>query len=256
MPPPDGGAGRGAGDSATKDRLHRVSRHFLSEEDELFRIAVLTAPDDPHILPVDGLARALARLGRAVAIIDVTEGLISLIRPHSDYVLRSPAAQESDTGVERFLANMRCNHPPDIMIIAAPPAAAHIAACDLALLAVPAQTDGLRSAYLRLKTLAQLDRTPPHIGITVTGAGSRDEAASRFNAFALAAHNFLGIRVTSYAYLAGEHVRETTHRKRGSPVEDIARLLLDDWRASRQRRQDQDEPEQAEPQNITTKEQP
>lgn len=67
--------------AGTQERLQRISRLFLSEEDEALRIALLTDADGPPGFPVDALARALARRGRSVAVIDAAAGLCSLTYP-------------------------------------------------------------------------------------------------------------------------------------------------------------------------------
>jgi hypothetical protein len=232
-PPAGGGQAAGA-----KERLQRISRHFLSEEDEIRRIAVLAGPDELHSLPLDGLARALAGLGRSVAVIDAAAGLVTLTRP--DPVPQTAAGHEPSLHPERVMSGLFSAHRPDILLIRSPHPSAAITSCDLVLLDVPAQARGMRAAYLGLKALAQSPRIPP-IGITLTGAPGRDEAAVAFGRFALAAQRFLDIRVTSYSYLAADAARGNGRSMTAALLEDIAHLLLEDVRKPDRHRQDSGE---------------
>lgn len=247
MSAPDtpGGGGR---DSGTRERLQRISRHFLSDEGATRRIAVLTDPGEPHHLPPEGLARALAGLGRSVVVVDTAAGLISLTHP-------DPAAgsREFDLDPERVLSRLRGSHPCDILIVRSPHPADAGASCDLALLAVPVHARGMRSAYLRLKELARQDHVPA-IGITLTDAQDRAEAAAAFARFAGAAQRFLDIRVTSYSYLATAAGRGGTGGNvTGATLDDIARLLLEDGRRQDRQTHAGVEPAAAMPRNLFTK---
>lgn len=220
----------GVEESGTRQRLQRISRHFLSDEGAIRRIAVLMDPEEPHALPVEGLARALAGLGCSVAVIDMGAGLLTLTLPVS------PSGQEPEPP-ERILARLRGGRPPELLLLPAPLAAADIASCDLALLAVPAQARGMRSAYLGLKALARRGRLPP-IGVTLTGAPTPAEAAAAFGKFAVAAQRFLDIRITSYACVAVDANGEAGRGVAASSLKDIARLLLADGRDPDRHRHD------------------
>jgi hypothetical protein len=226
---PDAPPAGGGNDPGSKERLQRISRHFLSDEDGIRRIAVVTDPDQPCGFPVDGLARALAGRGRGVAVIDAAAGLFTLTCP--DPAPQSATGREPEPGLERVMSKLRDSGPPDILLIASSCSAAPIASCDLALLAVPTHARGMRSAYLALKALAQLASIPP-IGVTLTGAQGRDDAAAAYAKFAIAAHRFLDVRITSYSYLAVEAARGTGRSTAAASLEIIARLLLEDARTA------------------------
>jgi hypothetical protein len=205
------------GGGTARARLHGISRHFLSD-DVPYRIALCAASDDAPPLPADGLARALADRGRTVACVDSAASLVTLTRRDTEHNLTA----ERPPGAEPLAVMLAA---PDLMLIAT--CGGHeIAACDLALFAVPARADGLRSAYLRLKALARSDRRPP-IGVTLTGADDCRAAARCFDRLAVAARDFLGIELASYSYLPADP------RRTEAALADIARLLLEDRRATR-----------------------
>lgn len=206
--------------AAAKDRLQRIGRFFLSEDGGIFRIAVLTDPADTAVFPLDLLARALARHGRSVAVVD-TAGLCSL-------TLSCPAPGEAASAQERALAALRTPPVPDLALLATKDSGARTAGCDLILLPVPVRSDGMRSAYLRLKALARSGHAPP-VGVLITGAAGREEAAAGFGNFARAALRFLDLRVASYSYLAAEHMAHG-QRSADTALDGAARLLLRDWR--------------------------
>ncbi|MBK8161926.1 MAG: hypothetical protein IPK65_01870 [Gammaproteobacteria bacterium] len=201
--------------------MRRISGHFLSEDREPVRIAVFGDPADPCALPVDGLARALAVRGAAVAVDDTISGVVTLVRPAPDGARAGAIEMPPRTGFEGLLARLRCDLPPELMLVTASPAAA--VPCTLALFSVPVQTRGMRSAYLALKTLARHD-TAPLVGATLTGARTRGEAAEGFMRFASATERFLGIRVASYSYTAAGSARAAD----GAVLDNIARMLLAD----------------------------
>lgn len=244
--PPDA-VGQGPG---ARERLQRISRHFLSEADEIRRIAALTDPDEPHSLPLDGLVHALAGLGRSVILIDTAAGLVSLTRP--DPTPLAAAGREPELDPERAMSRLRGSQPPDLMIVRTPRPAEAFASCHLALLAVPAHNRGMRSAYLRLKTLSQQFRLPP-VGITLTGVQARDEAAAAFGKFAVAAQRFLDIRVTSYSYLAAEPAPGIGRGISMASLVGVARLLLEDLYRPEQRGHDGGNPTVAMPLNVCIK---
>lgn len=241
--------------TGARERLHRISHHFLSEEATLFRLALLTDPDGLQTLQIDALARALAACGKSVTVIDPACRLISTVRPAPGSASGLIAEGIPDNGIGRVMEGMRRTEPPDITIIAAPAADAHVADCSAVLLDVPAHPAGMRNAYARLKECASLHQ-PRGIGITITQAADRNAAESCFNKFALAAYNFLGLRITSYSYLAVSHDQSANHREASAQMACIARLLLNDWRGTGQRRQDEAETKESIPINTTAKGQP
>jgi len=233
---------REVGETGSRQRLRRISGHFLSEDREPVRIAVFGDPADPCALQVDALARALAVRGAAVAVDDTLSGVVALVRPDPDGARAGAIEAPPRTGFEGWLARLRCDQPPELMLITAAQAAA--VSCALALFSVPVQTRGMRSAYLALKTLARHDPAPL-IGATITGARTRGEAAEGFRCFAAAAERFLGIRVASYSYIAAG-----SERAAGDAVlDDIARLLLADLRPADDPRETGGEPGHARARN-------
>jgi hypothetical protein len=203
------------GGGTARARLHDISRHFLSDDAAVYRIALCAVPNEAPALMADKLARALAGRGRTVACVDTDAGLISLIRRDTGH---NPMAERLAESM-RSLATLSA---PDVMIVTTH-ASNEITACDLALFTVPAQASELRSAYLRLKALARSDPMP-RIGITLTGTDDPRKAARCFIKLALAARDFLGIEIVSYAYLPDAADRHRT----GNAMDDVARLLLED----------------------------
>ncbi|MBK9132765.1 MAG: hypothetical protein IPM20_14220 [Gammaproteobacteria bacterium] len=215
---------RGLEDAGPKERLQRISRHFLDEGPAPARIAVLGIAGDADALPVHGLARALAARGVPVAVADTTASLLELV--YRDPGMSSTVEEAlPETGTEDMLARLRRGPRPDLMLVTAPPTDAQ--PCALVLLGVPLQARGMRSAYLMLKALAQLAPIPV-IGATLTGARTRDEASVGFTRFASAARRFLGIDLVSYSYLAAGRSRGEDE----ASLNDIARLLLADLRST------------------------
>ncbi len=226
---------REVGETGSRQRLRRISGHFLSEDREPVRIAVFGAQDDPHALPVDALARALAGRGAAVAVDDTPSGVVALVRPDPDGARAGAIEASPRTGFEGWLARLRCDQPPDLLLVTAAQAAA--VSCALALFSVPVQTRGMRSTYLALKTLVRHDPAPL-IGVTVTGTRTRGEAAEGFRHFASAAERFLGIRVSSYSFIVAGAPRAACD----AALDDIARLLLADLRPADDHRETGGEP--------------
>lgn len=216
---------RGLEDAGPKERLQRISRHFLDEGPAPARIAVLGIAGDADALPVDGLARALAARGVPVAVADTSANLLVLVQrePGMNPI---PDDAPPQTGTEDVLARLRRGPRPDLILVTTPPT--DVQPCALVLLGVPLQARGMRAAYLMLKALARL--TPiPVIGATLTGARTRDEASVGFTRFASAAQHFLGIDLVSYSYLAAGRSRGEDE----ASLNDIARLLLADLRRTK-----------------------
>ncbi|MBK9132287.1 MAG: hypothetical protein IPM20_11715 [Gammaproteobacteria bacterium] len=216
---------RGLEDAGPKERLQRISRHFLDEGPAPARIAVLGIAGDADALPVDGLARALAARGVPVAVADTTAGLLALVQRELG-MTSAPDDAPPEADIGDVLARLRRGPRPDLMLVTAPPTDAQ--PCALVLLGVPLQARGMRAAYLMLKALARLAPMPV-IGATLTGARTRDEAAAGFTRFASAARRFLGIDLLSYSYLAAGRSRGEDE----ASLNDIARLLLADLRRTK-----------------------
>lgn len=227
-------------DTGPKERLQNISRHFLDEGHSPRCIAVLGVAENPHAIPIDGLARALAGRGIAVAVTDTAAKLLVHVCQESGGIRPATDVAPLSRGREDTLARPRRGAHPELTLITTPPTDART--CSLILLAVPAQAHGMRSAYRRLKGLARLNPMPA-IGITLTDARTCDEATAGFARFASAARHFLGIGVASYSYLAAGR----THGEDEASLNDIARLLLADLRRADQTDQPTKPPDQEAP---------
>lgn len=223
----------------TRARLSRISHHFLSEDEQrgatdapLFFVTVPPIhAERPCALPLAALAGELVRSGHAVATENEGNGGLSLRYPRT-----APGADAhgfSRTGpardIRRLLEDAPTHYPPRIVLTTHRPASAGPDDLSVALIAVPADTDGMREAFVRLKELAaDRPRAPSVVGVTVCGVHDPAQAGRAFDRFARAAHDFLSLTVTSYGCIV-----------RGGGVislGEVTSLLLEDWRVWQDRR--------------------
>lgn len=218
--------GQQQGTYHARDRLARISHHFLSEAENLgidhaadLRLAVFDDPDARGRLSIDALARALALEGREVGVIDPPTGLVSLVR--------AAAAPEPVVATAPTMDATRAPWKIDTLLIAASRAGKQLEGCSSVLLPLPCSRAGMRRAFARLKSLMQ-DARPPLLGVTVIGAADRASAEACFDRFARATVKFLGLTPQSYAYTGA-----LAHTDRQvAQLKTIAQLLLQDWQTS------------------------
>lgn len=218
-----------------RERLARISHHFLSDAptpitdgSAVLRIAVSVDPDAPRDLPVDDLGRVLGLRGRAVNVIDLATGLMSLVRPvpASGHIAGPRYSTDELTDPAAAIRDLDIREDADLLVVVAQRAEPQLPACDLVLLPVPCDPGGMYRAYCRAKTLLRC--TPSRmLGVTITGAADRASAESGFDKFARATLRFLGVKPISYAYLTGAADMD----QRIAQLASIAGLLLDDRRA-------------------------
>lgn len=218
---PEPGSGR-----SSRDRLSRIGHHFLSEERRRPHITLFAGNDGSPPLRAIDLARALARLGTRVAIIEPEHGTILNFRllPEPDTIFVTGmrgelrGGQTSQTGYADPLGGAE-------VMINESTTTGQPGLGSLVLLAVPADAVGMRRAWLDLKALANETATPA-IGVTITDAINVDEAEYCYRKFAGAAERFLGMELFSYACLLRD--RQNHHGE----LRNIASLLITDFRVS------------------------
>lgn len=217
-----------------RERLAQISHHFLSDTEAAgaggtiaVRLAVLAVQDSLRALPVHGLARALALRGRAVSIVDLTDGLVSLMRPAVAPEHLSEQAQPSaGTGASvPAIPGLDIWCDLDTLMVVAQRPEPQLSGCDSVLLPVPCDPQGMYRAYDGAKRLLSCAR-PSTLGVTITGATGPAQAEAAFDKFARATMRFLGVTPSSYAYLDGTADAD----QNAIQLSNIAALLLEDWR--------------------------
>jgi len=200
----------------TRGRLARISHHFLSGGRTLRVLAVAVEAGDDSGFSAK-LARALARLGNTVAVIDGEDCVVFYTGGGR------PLSREPNLAAERLREYWEDCRNPAVLLVPADGALA--GQRTNLLIPVPVDDAGTRQAYLRLKAFA--GPPPSSVGITVIGTSDRFQAEAAYQRFAAAAYRFLGIEVASYSYLLGGWTPADGTDPR---FENIAALLLEDWR--------------------------
>lgn len=204
--------------SASKERLERISHHFLSGTAERpapsgnrpLLLPVLPVPgaeDFPLVL----LTQALLARGRSTAVLDPRRGVRTATRPdpsepsHPD-ASAPPAVRGGGGGPALSLAGLAeaaaaLTPAPELCLV---PVAADDwplpAGFGRPLLAVPARQEGVREAYRHLKRLAAAGHRGP-VGVVITAADEEASARLHFDKLAEGALRFLELEVFSYGCL-------------------------------------------------------
>ncbi len=210
-----------------RDRLSRIGGLFLSDEQHRRHCLALHAhPDDAQALPAIDLARALARLGHPVAVIEPPRDVRLQLRvlPCADSFTVTGLMREPDDASHRPDYDASLRDSDEIFIVESTSAtpAETIAS---GLITVPADEQGMRRAWRLLKSLAAhrpASGAVATIGATITGAIDPGDAGDCHARFAAAAARFLGIEVVSYACL----LRDGQNREQ--ELRNIAALLIAD----------------------------
>lgn len=210
---------------STRDRLTRIGHLFLSEDRRQLRFTLLARHDDAETLNAVELARALTRLGKTVGVFEPATGMIHHLRvlPNADTSSVTRISAEPGLDPQRPTGYVSSTGDAEIMIIASSPAS-YARMTPFVLLAVPADANGMRRAWLDLKALAGY-RMPDAIGATIVNAGTLEEADDRFERFAIAAKRFLGLELVSYACLTRDS------RTREQELRNVAALLFAELRS-------------------------
>jgi len=203
--------------SASKERLERISHHFLSGPErpvpsgaQPVLVPVLPMPgaeDFPLVL----LTQAFLARGRSSAVLDPRRGVRTATRPdpsdlsHPD-VSVPPAVRGGGDGPTSDLATLvdaaRTHKPaPDVCLVPVttddwPLPAGFVRP----VLAVPAHKDGVREAYRALKRVAAAGHVGP-VGVVITAAPDEASARLHFEKLAEGALRFLELEVASYGCL-------------------------------------------------------
>ncbi len=223
---------------ASRDRLSRIGHHFLSEDRRHLHMTLFPRHDDPHPLRAIDLARALARLGTRVAVIEPEHGTLLSFRPLPEPDTVSVTAMRSELrGGQTRQTNYADKSCGIEVTIIESTTTAHAMTAPFILIATPADAAGMRHAWLDLKALAD-GMTPPPVGVTITGANSLDEAAYCYGKFAAAAERFLGLELVSYACL----LRDRQNHER--ELRNIATLLIADYQSGADAALSDDPPEE------------
>ncbi len=214
MPEPDSFHG-------ARDRLSRIGALFLSDDCRRAVIALHAVPG-PQTLRAIELASALASHGYPATLSGAGHGPPLQIRllPCADSFIVTGKPKELRAGIHRHNMETTTQGIAEFVIIEST-RTAHADTIPFVLLAVPADANGMRRAWIELKTIASGAR-PAIIGATITGVADIDEAEDCHARFAAAAERFLGIEVVSYACL----LRDGQNRE--EELRNIAALLVAD----------------------------
>jgi hypothetical protein len=204
--------------SASKQRLERISHHYLSEPAEraapsgnrslLLPVLPMPGVEDFPLVP---LTQALLARGRSSVVLDPRRGVRTATRPdpsepsHPDASV-PPAARGGGGGPAFALGGVAeaaaaLKPPPDLALV--PVALDDWPLPDgfgRLLLAVPARQDGVREAYRALKRLAAAGHRGP-VGAVITDAPDETSARLHFDKLAEGALRFLELEVHSYGCL-------------------------------------------------------
>ncbi len=207
--------------SASKERLERISHHFLSGPGDgpapgartPVLVPVVAVPGCPEF-PLEQLSQALLARGRPAVVLDARRDARGTSRPspsteaHRD----SPVPSGKDAGgggpapapahpAEAVEAARALDPVPDVCLV---PLAADAwplpGAFTHPLLVLPATTDGLREAYLCAKQAHAWGLTGT-VGVIVVAAPDNAAAARHFDALSDALWRFLGLAAISYGSL-------------------------------------------------------
>jgi hypothetical protein len=215
--------------SASKERLERISHHFLSGPGDgpapgartPVLVPVVAVPGCPEF-PLDRLSQALLARGRPAVVLDARRDARGTSRPSpSDQAHRdSPVPSGKDAGgggptrsakrsdatapahpAEAVEAARALDPVPDVCLV---PLAADAwplpGAFTHPLLVLPATTDGVREAYLCAKQAHAWGLTGA-VGVIVVEAPDDAAAARHFDALSDALWRFLGLAAISYGSL-------------------------------------------------------
>ncbi|HEX9627415.1 MAG TPA: hypothetical protein VGA00_10810 [Acidiferrobacterales bacterium] len=198
------GAGEPRGAGGARERLARISHHFLSEPER-------TAVPAPSLLPVllddaaqdalvYGLAQTCHARGTVTRVLHV-EPRLRAADPRSSplYELAAPAALARR--VEEELSGTKL--PPDLCLIPlTDDAVPALADYTHVMLYVPATPEATLQAYLRIKRLlgANPDVAP---GVVMLTGDNRDDSHALFDKLAAAGRRFLGCDPPLLGRLAG-----------------------------------------------------
>jgi hypothetical protein len=233
-----GGAPEAESRQASRERLSRIGHHFLSEDRRRPHLSLFTRADDPDSLHAIDLARALARLGKGVTVIEPGLGTMLHFRllPDADTYSVTGTRRELRGGQDRQTGFTDTRHGSTITIIDST-TTARIDPASFALLAIPADATGMRRAWLDLKALAS-DSLPSAIGVTITGAATLEDADCCYGRFAAAVDRFLGLEPVSYACLLRDR------QNRALELRNIAALLIADLHAGADASMGETQPEE------------
>jgi len=199
----------------SRERLERISHHFLSGPDERSAAGGRTPPLIPVLaapgadLPLALLPQAFLARGRSSAVLDARRGVRTASRPDpSDpthpQASAPPAVRGGGGGpadLEGLLRDAAALDPaPDLCL-------APLAADDWPLpggfgrplLLARTDRDGVREAYLCLKALAMAGHAGP-VGVVMAAAPDEEAARRHFDLLAEGALRFLGLEAVSYGY--------------------------------------------------------
>lgn len=211
-----------------RDRLSRIGGLFLSDErTHRHRIVLHAHREDAQALPAIDLARAFARLGHPVTVIESPRDARLHLRvlPCADSFTVAGLTREPDDAFLRPNNDASARESDEIFIVEST-SAAPAETIATGLIAVPADEQGMRRAWRLLKSLAAGragQDAIATIGATITGAIDPGDAGDCHARFAAAAARFLEIEVVSYACL----LRDGQNREQ--ELRNIAALLIADY---------------------------
>lgn len=246
--------------SASKERLERISHHFLSAPGDgppkgprvPLLVPVVAVPGGPE-LPLESLSQALLARGRPAVVLDARRDARTPPRPSPSTQAHpeppvppepqfggdgpapppAPAAGHPGDAVETARA---LDPAPDICLV---PLSADAWPLPKAfarpLLAVPAHRDGLREAFLCAKQ-AHAWGLRGAVGVVMTDAPDSAAAARQFEHLAEALWRFLGLDAVSYgalpapapAHAAVDLLGPAPEARVDAALAGIARLLAAD----------------------------
>jgi len=245
--------------SASKERLERISHHFLSAPGDgpapgarvplmVPVVAVAGAP----AFPLEELSQALLARGRPAVVLDARRDVRTPSRPtpsteaHQETPvppgdpaggdgLARPAEPLAHPG-EALDAARTLDPVPDFCLVPVTAEAWPLPkAFTRPLLAVPAHRDGVREAYLAAKQAHAWGLAGP-VGVVMTDAADPAAAARHFDQLANAMGRFLGLEAVSYGALpspatphaAVDLLAPAPESRLDSALAGLARLLAAD----------------------------
>jgi hypothetical protein len=204
--------------SASKERLERISHHFLSTPGEgsapegkaPLMVPLVAAPGSPDF-PLESLSQALLARGRPAAVLDARRDVRTSSRPTpSTQAHPEPPVPSGPTGggggpawppmaPDEALEAARALDPvPDLCLV---PLSAESwplpGGFTRPLLLVPAHREGLREAFLCAKQ-AHAWGLKGAVGVILTDAADPAAAARQFDQLSQALWRFLGLEAVSY----------------------------------------------------------
>jgi hypothetical protein len=212
--------------SSSRERLSRISHHFLSDDEsytpppvsqanipmetsnkqpeentQTFVLPILMSLQQEHYFPVYALSQALLAHKTSSAVLLVEGELTSsscstVFKPHG-----STPTTADQTSLQDLLQQTGYQHEPDVYLIpVAGVTSPYVATSRRLLIPAEASLNGVRSAYLQLKWLASL-RQDLDIGLIMLNTDDPAWARRCFDKLATGARMFLDITITSYGYL-------------------------------------------------------